>query len=86
MVKMMSIPSTSTTRLQVAFSTLHGNADNDVFNIRGMNGTVNVRGDDDDDTVNVTDVAPVISTGSRTVATGSIDDINGFLDVEGGSG
>jgi Ca2+-binding RTX toxin-like protein len=67
-------------------TTLNGDAGNDIFNIRGMDGRVNVRGGADNDTVNVTDSGPVLPTGPRTTATGSIDQINALLDIDGGTG
>ena len=67
-------------------STLNGDAGADIFNVRDMDGRVNVRGGADSDTVNVTDIAPTLPTGARTTQTGSIDEINALLDVDGGTG
>ena len=67
-------------------ATLSGDGGNDIFNIQAMDGVVNVRGGADNDTVNVTDVAPTLPTGPRTTPTGSIDEINALLDVDGGNG
>ena len=67
-------------------TTLYGDDQDDIFNIRDMDGRVNVRGDAHNDTVNVTDIAPLLPVGSRTLPTGSIDAIDALLDVDGGSG
>ena len=67
-------------------STLNGNTGNDIFNVRAMNGRVNVRGGEDDDTTNVTNLAPTLPVGPATTPTGSIDAINALLDVDGGTG
>ncbi|NDV63154.1 LEPR-XLL domain-containing protein [Puniceicoccales bacterium CK1056] len=66
-------------------STLHGNNGNDIFNIRAMNGEVEVFGDAGNDTVNVGSVAPSLP-GVPTNPTGNIDAINGLLAVDGGAG
>ncbi|MBT7430109.1 MAG: hypothetical protein HN783_09900, partial [Ilumatobacter sp.] len=65
-------------------STLNGDAGNDVFNVLAMNGPVSIRGGADSDTVNVSNVAPRLSAGIRTVPTGTIDNINAKLTVDGG--
>jgi hypothetical protein len=75
-------------------STLHGDNGNDIFNIRGMDGDVDVWGMDGDvdvfgdignDTFNVGSVAPTLP-GVPTNLTGNIDAINGLLTVDGGTG
>ena len=66
-------------------ASLYGDADNDIFNIRRMNGTVNVFGGSDDDTVNVGSMAPTLP-GAPTTEIGNIDAINGLLSVDGGTG
>ena len=69
-----------------SISTLNGDAGNDVFNVRAMNGPVEVHGGADNDTVNVASLAPLLPNGPRTTPTGTIDDINALLTVDGGSG
>ena len=66
-------------------STLNGDAGNDVFNVRGMNGTVNVNGGADDDSINVGSDAPALPS-TPTNQLGTIDSINGLLVVNGGGG
>ena len=67
-------------------STLNGNGGGDVFNVHAMDGPVDVRGGAGSDTVNVTDIAPTLPVLARTTPNGSIDSINGLLDVDGGGG
>jgi Ca2+-binding RTX toxin-like protein len=67
-------------------STLNGDAGDDVFNVRAINGPVAVNGGADNDTVNVADTAPLLPPGPRTTPSGTIDDINALLDVDGGNG
>ncbi|WP_157100266.1 hypothetical protein [Rhodoplanes sp. Z2-YC6860] len=67
-------------------STLNGDAGDDVFNVRAMNGPVDVNGGADNDTINVADKAPLLPAGPRTTPTGTIDDINALLNVDGGGG
>ncbi|MBT6144559.1 MAG: hypothetical protein HOH74_03955, partial [Gemmatimonadetes bacterium] len=67
-------------------STLNGDGGDDVFNVRAMDGRIDIRGGDGSDTVNVSDEAPRLPVGARTLPTGSIDRINALLDVDGGDG
>ena len=61
---------------------MHGD---DVFNVRAMNGPVDVHGGADNDTVNVGSDAPSCLTAPTTPA-GTIDDINALLTVDGDDG
>jgi Ca2+-binding RTX toxin-like protein len=68
-----------------SISTLNGDSGNDIFNVRAMNGTVNVNGGDNDDSVHVGSDAPLLPS-LPTDMVGTIDNINGLLTVSGGNG
>jgi len=69
-----------------SMSTLNGDDGDDVFNVRAMNGPVDVHGGAGDDTTNVTNLGPALPIGPETTPTGSIDSINALLKVDGGNG
>jgi len=65
--------------------TLNGDAGADVFNIRAMDGAVNVNGGAGGDTTNVGSSADSLP-GVPTSPVGNIDSIDGLLSVDGGAG
>jgi hypothetical protein len=69
-------------------STFNGGDDGDIFNVLDIDGTVYVNGDGGNDTINVSDKAPAMPTAGddATDTSGTVDEIDGLLVVDGGTG